>query len=69
MKGINIDELTRDDGEKLKVFIPDQEHLIFASFHSLFVFLSSMRFLGFSIGNKEFEIYYQKMLDYLISGE
>jgi len=62
MKGINIDELIQDDGEKVKVFIPDQENLVFACFHSLFVFLSSMRFLGISIGNKEFEIYNQKMM-------
>lgn len=69
MKGINIEDISITGQKNVKAFKPDQEHLIFSSFNSLMVFLSSMRFLGFSLGNKEFEVYYQQMMDYLISGK
>lgn len=48
-------------------FAVNEEHLIFSCFHSLLVFLSSVRFLGEAIGKEDSEAYFHKMARYVIS--
>lgn len=48
-------------------FTCNEEHLIFSCFHSVLVFLSSVRFLGIAIGKEDCETYFQKMAGYIIS--
>jgi hypothetical protein len=45
----------------------NEPHLIFSCFHSLLVFLSSMRFMGEEIGKTECESYFQKKAKYIIT--
>ncbi|MCX6009590.1 MAG: hypothetical protein NTW48_06105 [Chloroflexi bacterium] len=39
----------------------------FICFHSLFMFLSSVRLLGIATGKTEYEAYFQKTANYVIS--
>ena len=48
-------------------FKPDKDHLIFSSYHSLLVFLSSVRFLGHFIQKKETEDYFHRISRFIIS--
>jgi hypothetical protein len=45
----------------------NEPHLIFSSFHSLLVFLSSVRFMGQVLGKAETEQYFQKLSRYVIA--
>ena len=46
---------------------PNESHLIFSCFHSLIVFLSSVRFLGYLLKKKETEEYFHKISKHIIS--
>lgn len=48
-------------------FKPNEPHLIFSCFHSIIVFISSVRFLGTLLNNKETESYFHKITRYIIS--
>jgi len=50
-------------------FKANEGHLIFSCFHSLLVFLSSVRFLGHLIDKRETEDYFHKIASYIISKE
>jgi len=48
-------------------FEVNEPHLIFSSFHSLLVFLSSVRFMGQALGKPETEQYFHKLARYVIA--
>jgi len=48
-------------------FMTDENYLIFSCFHSIIVFISSIRFLGYILGKDEIESYFQKIARYIIS--
>ncbi len=50
-------------------FKVNEAHLIFSCFHSLLVFLSSVRFLGHLLDKKKTEDYFQKIAEYVIREE
>lgn len=49
-------------------FVANEPHLIFSCFHSLIVFLTSIRFFGYLLSNTKTEDYYQKITRYIIEG-
>lgn len=65
-KGVNIDRLTINDTHFHRFKVND-DHLIFSCFHSLVVFLSSVRFLGYVLDKKETEDYFHKLAAYIIT--
>lgn len=67
-RGKKIIHSAYEDREATKI-INDDEHLLFASFHGLFVFLSSIRFFGYEFNLPHFEDYFQDMTTYLISND
>lgn len=64
--GVNVESTTMP-GVVSKRFMVNEGNLIFSCFHSLLVFLSSVRFLGIATGKTECETYFQKMANYVIS--
>ena len=48
-------------------FKASESHLIFSCFHSLLVFLSSVRFLGYLLDKEETEEYFRNIAEYIIS--
>lgn len=64
--GVNIESIILP-GAVAKRFTVNEGNLIFSCFHSLLVFLSSVRFLGLATGKTECETYFQKMANYVIS--
>jgi len=64
--GVRVENITMP-GAVAKRFTVDEGHLIFSCFHSLLVFLSSVRFLGLATGKTKCETYFQKMANYIIS--
>lgn len=64
--GVNMESIILP-GAVAKRFTVNEGHLIFSCFHSLLVFLSSVRFLGLATGKTECETYFQKMANYVIS--
>ena len=54
-------------GLNISRFKPSEKHLIFSAFHSLLVFLSSVRFLGHLTGNAAAEEYFHRMTNHVIS--
>ena len=62
-KGVTVETIT----PSMRRFTVDENHLIFSCFHSLLVFLSSVRFLGMAIGKTECENYFQKTANYVVS--
>ena len=67
-KGVNIEGLTIQ-GTTIRRFKANEAHMIFSCFHSLLVFLSSVRFLGYLTDKKDTEDYFHKVTRYIISGE
>ena len=45
----------------------NEAHLIFSSYHSLIVFLSSVRFMGMATGKTECETFFQDKVNYIIA--
>ena len=58
-KGVDV-EVIDMPGVVARRFTANEGHLIFSCFHSLLVFLSSVRFLGIATGKIECEAYFQK---------
>lgn len=54
-------------GTTIQNFKANEAHLIFSCFHSLLVFMSSVRFLGHLTGKKDTEDYFHKIANYIIS--
>ena len=67
-KGVDIEKLKMRD-ITIQRFKANESHLIFSCFHSLLVFLCSVRFLGHVLGKKETEDYFHKIVSYVISEE
>lgn len=67
-KGIEIERVIIND-TSIQRFKANEANLIFSCFHSLLVFLSSVRFLGHLTGKKKAEDYFQRIADYIISEE
>lgn len=65
-RSVKIDTVTLHGAtaQRLKT---SENHLIFSCFHSLLVFLSSVRFLGYLTDKKETEDYFHKIANYIIS--
>lgn len=66
-KCVQIEEMLMPGDIKAQRFKVNEEHLVFSCFHSLLVFLSSIRFLGHLLGKKETEDYFHKIARYIIS--
>lgn len=66
-KGVNVEQLSTPGNIRAQRFKVDETHLIFSCFHSLLVFMSSIRFLGQVLTKIETEDYYQKIAMYIIS--
>lgn len=66
LKGVDTETVTIP-GVVARRFTVNEGHLIFSCFHSLLVFLSSVRFLGIATGKTECEAYFQKTANYIIS--
>ena len=66
-KGVKIEEVTFDDSSTGHRFTVNEPHLIFSCFHSLLVFLGSVRFVGQVLNKADTESYFQKMANYIIS--
>ena len=66
-KGVDIDRIAIPGVGNAQRFRANEPHLIFSCFHSLLVFLSSVRFLGYLVDKKETEEYFHKIAEYIIS--
>jgi len=66
-KGVNIEIIKSMKNSSFLRFRENEAHLIFTCFHSIIVFLSSVRFLGHIIGKHECEKYFQSIASYIIS--
>jgi len=67
-KGVDIERFPIY-GTTIQRFKANESHLIFSCFHSLLVFLSSVRFLGYLTDKKGTEDYFHKIARYIISEE
>jgi len=66
-KGVDIEKIKLSGNLLAQRFKPNEPHLIFSCFHSIIVFVSSVRFLGTLLNNKEIESYFHKITRYIIS--
>jgi len=66
-KGVEIEKMTLPGAFIAHRFKSNEPHLIFSCFHSIIVFLSSVRFLGSLTKNKQTESYFDKITKYIIS--
>lgn len=66
-KGVDIERITIPGETTVLRFSENEAHLLFSCFHSILVFLSSVRFLGYIIDKKECEDYFQQVASYIIS--
>jgi hypothetical protein len=66
LKGVVVEKITIP-GAAANRFAVNEPQLIFSCFHSLLVFLSSIRFLGVVLGKVECESYFQRQASYIIS--
>ncbi len=66
-KGVDIEEMKLPGAFIAHRFKSNEPHLIFSCFHSIIVFLSSVRFLGSLTKNKQTESYFDKITKYIIS--
>lgn len=65
-KGVFVERIAMK-GITANMLATNEAHLIFSCFHSLLVFLSSVRFLGTATGKLECESYFQEKASYIIS--
>lgn len=65
---VNIEIMKLSKNILAQRYVTNDLHLIFSCFHSLIVFLSSIRFLGDLLNNTTTEEYYQKITRYIIAG-
>lgn len=66
-KGVDIEPVSVPGLVTAQRFRANESHLIFSCFHSILVFLSSVRFLGYLIEKEQCENYFQEMAHYIIS--
>jgi hypothetical protein len=66
-KGVEIEKVKLPGAFVAQRFKSNEPHLIFSCFHSIIVFLSSVRFLGGLTKNKQTESYFDKITKYIIS--
>jgi hypothetical protein len=66
-KGVEVEAIKSSGPITLCRFEVSEPHLIFSCFHSLIIFLSSVRFLGYLLNKKETEDYFQEKCKYVIS--
>lgn len=66
-KGVDIERFLIPGVGIAQRFKENEAHLIFSCFHSLIVFLSSVRFLGHLMDKKETEEYFHDIAEYVIS--
>lgn len=66
-KGVEVEKLNIPGATSVQRLKSSEPHLIFACFHSLIVFLSSVRFLGALLKKKETEDYFHSVSKYIIS--
>jgi hypothetical protein len=66
-KGVKIEQVTIPGSFVAHGFKSDEAHLVFSCFHSLLVFLSSVRFMGHALQKAETEDYFHKIARYIIS--
>ncbi len=66
-KGVKIEKFSIPGLKSMQRFKVNENHLIFSCFHSILIFLSSVRFLGYLLNNKETEKYFHKIAKYIIS--
>jgi hypothetical protein len=67
-KGVDIEAVSVPGLATALRFSVNKDHLIFSCFHSILVFLSSVRFLGHLIDKQNCESYFQETAHYIISG-
>ncbi len=67
-KGVDIEKFMIH-GATIQRFKANENYLIFSCFHSLLVFLSSVRFLGYLTDKSETEDYFHRIARYIISTE
>lgn len=68
-KGVSIERFSIPGLMTAQRFKVNERHLIFSCFHSILIFLSSVRFLGYLLDKKETENYFHKIAKYIISDE
>jgi hypothetical protein len=66
-KGVEIERVTLPGLPSACRFKGNEPHLIFSCFHSLLVFLSSVRFMGHLLHKEDTEQYFHKIAKYVIS--
>ena len=66
-KGVNIERFSIPGLITAQRFKANESHLIFSCFHSLLIFLSSVRFLGYLLDKEETENYFHKIAKHVIS--
>ena len=66
-KGVGAESISVPGLVTAKRFTANEGHLIFSCFHSILVFLSSVRFLGYITSKRQCENYFQDMASYIIS--
>lgn len=68
-RGVEIEIFSAPGLMTSQRFKVNEPHLIFSCFHSLLVFLSSVRFLGYLVDKEEPEHYFHRIAEYVISEE
>lgn len=66
-KGVGVERFSIPGLITAQRFKANESHLIFSCFHSLVIFLSSVRFLGYLLDKKEAEMYFHKIARHIIS--
>jgi hypothetical protein len=66
-KGVQMKEVSFPGSIVARRYKVNEPHLIFSCFHSLLVFLSSVRFMGQALGKLEAEQYFHKVARYIIA--
>ncbi len=66
-KGVEIEEVSLPGSLMARRFKVNEPHLIFSCFHSILVFLSSVRFMGHTLSKLEAEEYFHKVARYIIA--
>jgi hypothetical protein len=66
-KCVDIEKVDLPGSFSAQRFKTNEPHLIFSCFHSMIVFLSSVRFMGLVTNRTNTEAYFQKLARYIIS--
>jgi hypothetical protein len=66
-KCVDIEKVDLPGSFSAQRFTANEPNLIFSCFHSILVFLSSVRFMGFVTNKTNTEAYFQKLARYIIS--